>query len=1348
MKKLTISIIGILCAYTGFAQLVINEVAYRNPDIYADNFGSYPGWIELHNYSLDAVFLGEYSINDEINSNTAWPMPQEWLPAGGYRLIYASKKDQPAYWQLGVVDIDHWESLVSETDTCRYFEALPAVPIDWAQLNFVDLDWFEATGPIGYGDGDDATLLPNDWFTTYARYPFEIVNPSQIASLVLHIDYDDGFVAYLNGVEIARRNLNYEIVKWYDYATDHEAVMYAGGAPETIELDYLLIQSLLQSGSNVLAFEVHNSALNDDDQSLRAWLQAGMKTTEVVYDPTPSWFIDPASQVTYPYWHTNFKLDEGETVTLFNQAGILVDSLTLAEVLPGHVQARVTDGPFSWILSTNPTPNAANPISNCCLGYTDNVIFSLPGGFYNEQIIVSATTDTGQLIRFTLDGSIPTAQDPLLQPAGILLEAGQVHTLRARAFAPGLISGKTETANYAIQINSALPVVFLTTDSLNLFDLQTGIYMLGDTINNAFPFFGANFWQEWKRPVHLAYFESDTSSLGFDANLSISINGGWSRACDQKGFSLEADGDFGAKDIDYPIFAEKPWFTTYQQLNLRNSGNDHNQTHYREVLNQRIGQKTEVDEVATGFASVYINGNYWGVYQVIEPHDDEYLVNNFTANLETADLIRIRLGTQEAQVGSLSRINTLFALIDTLNLGEQSNCTQIMEQEFDELNYYDYLFNGIYGGNWDWISWGNNTKLWHPGTESGRWRHILWDNDFSFGFGYENILAKILDDTIASDYELMTRKILQSPWIQHDFINRSCDLMNTVYRSDSLILLTQSLKQTIEPEMAAQIERWPLACWTGFTTFENWQQNAGANIESFINNRSPVIREQFINTFGKIAPAEIELSTVPEDITQIEISTLTINNFPWAGKYIEGNTVPIKVNIPLGYTFTGWFLNDNFWSTDLQIEINPNNLTNLVAYFEPIIDYVPDTPKIAITELNYHADPTANCGDWIEIYNYSATDTAFLNGCSLVIPKTGSTTLFNAEAFILPLGRLVVVADEGLFLSQYSSNVAPWHVAPNLQLTESSDTISIFSADGNLLTQAGYSSLLPWPQCTNGHGRTLERTFLDYSASPLASNHWKDGCMFGSPGTAFIPCQQTVVFNEIMYKPALATDGGDWIELATNTPIDLSNWSVTDQGMNSPFIFPQGTNLEPDQYLVVANNAQNFTSMYGYVQPPGYMDFGLSGAGDLIKLYDASGRIFLSMHYLDDAPWPNDPDGTGPSLRLNSLDLDVNTFNSWSASCLIGSPGLPNDTCVNATVPTIEFAQKSKFLIYPNPTTGLLQIEANSPIEHWTVYNILGVICQDSYQVKQPDLSALPAGSYLIEVMVGNQLERAIVLKE
>lgn len=192
-----------------------------------------------------------------------------------------------------IAQIDHWESVVRADNEWHYFVGNTAPPGTWNQLNFNDSSWPVGEGSIGYGDNDDQTII-EETLTLFIRRRFEIVDLNNISSAVLHADFDDGFVAYLNGVEFARSNVEGFPPAHDTPATDfHEAGLYLGIHPEEFVIDQRQLKDLLQEGSNVLAVQIHNYTYTSSDLTAAFFLSLAIQAPSTDYQPTPSWFQEP-----------------------------------------------------------------------------------------------------------------------------------------------------------------------------------------------------------------------------------------------------------------------------------------------------------------------------------------------------------------------------------------------------------------------------------------------------------------------------------------------------------------------------------------------------------------------------------------------------------------------------------------------------------------------------------------------------------------------------------------------------------------------------------------------------------------------------------------------------------------------------------------------------------------------------------------------------------------------------------------------------------------------------------------------------------------------------------------------
>lgn len=187
---------------------------------------------------------------------------------------------------------DHWETIIKTGEYCQYKIPTSDMGSSWIENDFNDSGWNNGISGIGFGDGDDNTVIGNGIRTVYIRYSFTIEDTSKISSLVLDADYDDGFIAFLNGKEIARDNVDNPVTWNMPLNGFREATMYSGGKPERFDITRFK-DDLLLKGRNILAVEVHNETASSSDLSSNIFLHAKIKGTETIYGSTPDWFWKP-----------------------------------------------------------------------------------------------------------------------------------------------------------------------------------------------------------------------------------------------------------------------------------------------------------------------------------------------------------------------------------------------------------------------------------------------------------------------------------------------------------------------------------------------------------------------------------------------------------------------------------------------------------------------------------------------------------------------------------------------------------------------------------------------------------------------------------------------------------------------------------------------------------------------------------------------------------------------------------------------------------------------------------------------------------------------------------------------
>lgn len=191
--------------------------------------------------------------------------------------------------------IDHWETVVYSDDIWKYHLGDSSIPTNWYLPSFNDSAWSSAPGGFGYGDNDDQTIVPTTP-SVFLRKNFTLSDTSVIEMAILHADYDDAFVAFLNGHEIGRGNFDDgPAFPSYDDmpSTDHEAALYRGILPESFAIYPEQFKDIIVEGNNVLTIQVHNFLLSSSDLSSNFFLSLAIADSSQNFGPTPAWFFEP-----------------------------------------------------------------------------------------------------------------------------------------------------------------------------------------------------------------------------------------------------------------------------------------------------------------------------------------------------------------------------------------------------------------------------------------------------------------------------------------------------------------------------------------------------------------------------------------------------------------------------------------------------------------------------------------------------------------------------------------------------------------------------------------------------------------------------------------------------------------------------------------------------------------------------------------------------------------------------------------------------------------------------------------------------------------------------------------------
>lgn len=1073
------------------AQIVINEVCPKNSSIIRDEDGDFEDWIEIYNSSAFPVNLSGYYLSDDFADLSQWQFPAFTLQPQKYFVVFASGKNR-------TLVIDHWETPVSASDQWKYIVPIIQPPVNWNSIGFNDVSWTPGAGGIGYGDGDDNTQLTPPLYSVFMRKSFTVTDTSKIVAAILTMDFDDGFVAYLNGTEIARANIGVTgTPPPFDQLAfkEHEALFYQGQVPENFKIDIDLLKSALVNGTNIFSIQVHNVNYSSSDLSAIPYLHFGLKDNSAFFPPTPTWFDGGKSSL-----HTNFKLSgNGESVYLSNFSQTIISQLTYPYLQNDNSYGCFPDANTNLVYFEFPTPDLTNNNSSGMSGYTANPVFSLPAGFYSGAQTVSLSSPTpGAVIRFTTDGGTPKATSPVyLSP--VIIDSTKV--IRARAFIGNLLPSEVMTNTYFIDESFTLPVVSLSTTPGYLFDWNTGIYMLGPNAETDIPFMGANFWQEWEIPAHIEYFDKQKQQ-GFEQGIGLEIQGNYSRSVPQKSFKVIAVGNYGNSTIDYPFFPGKE-ISSYKQIILRNGGNDWNNLHLRDAAMHKLCLgKTSLDVQDYQPCIAFINGKYWGVYNIREKINKDYIAGNHGVDPDSVDLLQYNGFVMDGNFENFEQFATFVMAND---LSDSANYS-VIKNWLDIDNFIDYFAVETYSENGDWLV--NNVRFWREQKPGAKWRHILWDLDF-FGTMWWPFTASSLDSNLAKPYSfqsILFNNLVQNIEFRHKFINRYADLLNTIFTPDYLKNFIYAMHDSLDPEMPRHFERWGKNFsdtsfgLPGQGTYPDWKTGNLSQLTTFVNYRQATARNQIEKTASLKQQVPVTFNVYPPGAGKIELNTIELDSFPWAGIYFDSVPITFKAVPNPGYEFAFWQSNTLIQNPDFNqgITINTDTPDVFTAYFFGS----PDTGRICFSEINYKSSTASDAGDWLELYNFGTVEVD-MSGWKFKDGVLTNSFIFPPNTILAENQRLVLCRDTVKFKSVFPA-VNNFIGQFNFGLSSLGSELRLFDKYGNLYLSMTYGSSSPWASEPNGTGKTLE--LLDEYGSPDNPYNWFAGCTGGSPGTAFSPC--------------------------------------------------------------------------------------------------------------------------------------------------------------------------------------------------------------------------------------------------
>ncbi len=569
--------------------------------------------------------------------------------------------------------------------------------------------------------------------------------------------------------------------------------------------------------------------------------------------------------------YADFKISsKGETVSLFDSDGELVDSVEVPPMPTNMSYGRSGTGVFAWFDTPTPEQQNAEQAYN---NLSEPVRFSLPAGYYRkgERAWLEMThSRVGSSIYYTLDGRVPTQQATKYTGPITISENAIV---RARAFDASAISGSVTSASFLFD-RVQLPVVSIIAEPEDLWAQDEGILA-----RNYIKAIQRDTTQPNREPNievfgHVEFFDR-SSRLVMATDIGVRLFGFSNRAYPQKSFRLVAKSRYGVKNIENHFF-ETSRQPSFKSLRLRNSGNDWGNTMLRDgfahtLVQEYVGTQAYMPTV------VYVNGQYRGIHNLRETYDKTYFKNLHGADKKDIELVE----EGEAKYGDMEELQNILRYISIHRLDNDANYQQIANK-VDLLAFIDYVIIETYLGNPDWPS--SNEIVWRN-KRHGLWSWLLIDMDLAFalyepGLFQANIahftstvedptLLKYVANEKGSGSAFLFSRLMENRQFSELFFERSEYHLQGTFEPEAAIALLDELAANIEPEMPRHLHLW------GYDQLKVDKGEDGRQLDYFAGH----MEENFLTSYGRNTDDQLKNRLVNNDINAWQQDVESIRQF-------------------------------------------------------------------------------------------------------------------------------------------------------------------------------------------------------------------------------------------------------------------------------------------------------------------------------------------------------------------------------------------------------------------------------------------------------------------------------------
>ena len=972
----------------------------------------------------------------------------------------------------------------------------------WRGNDFNDSGWLKGNAPFRYGDGTGGTELSNmmnRYTTLYIRKHFTIENTDNIDQLLLTTDYDDGFVVWINGKEVAKRN----VLNNYDYNSG------ATGSHEFGVLEKFVFEKTdinLINGENIIAIQGFNVGRNSTDFYLSIKLEGKKflpETEGTVACDIPSGFYN-------------------------NQFTVKLTTDSPGETIKYTLDGSDPKTAINLLTGTSPVSILINPVSTTGgRGKTGGVVLRA-SKFKDGFAPGKATSRT-----YIFTAAVKTQTE---HPGG----SWPTSNINGQRIDLPMDINVVEDNRYKTQIENSLldiPTISVTTDPENLFSSQSGIYVNAE--NHGF---------EWERPANIELINPD-GSPGFNIDAGIRIRGGWSRHDDypKHAFRLFFRKEYGEGKLNYPLFGDEGT-SEFDKIDLRTSqnyswANGGDQSRYktmnRDVFSRDCQKDMNQPYSRSRYYHLYLNGLYWGVYQTQERAEASFAESYFGGNKEDYDVIKVDIGENfnlyeiEATDGNTDSWEAIWNMCQQgfssnsnyfklLGLSPTGTVDTSLNVFVDVDNLIDYMLTIFYGGNFDSpvskFSQNYNPNNFFIIDDRTKKRdgfrffihdaeHTLLADSVSPGVGInENRvnIGSIDNNRMFVSYfgkfhpQWLHFKLSENAEYRMRFADRVYQHFFNIgaFTPDSCINRFKKTSDQLDLAIIAESARWGDAGSWPARTKDDWLKAVNQVANDYMPFRSDIVLQQLLdeNLYNDLKPPVFKnngVEIIDNKITVTGSYTLLMENQNGKGviAYTTDGTDPRAIG---GKTSVSAVNGGNSEIIVVSPGTRVNSRIRLSdSEWSPLHEIVFENSALftdlKITELHYH--PTdqntvdAKELEFIELKN-TGTTTLDLSGLSFT---DGITYTFPIGTTIAPKAFVVVASNPAEFQQLYGFST---NYGYSGSLSNGGEHIELATSTNETVISFTFYDSIPWPTEPDGDGYSLVSAQTNPTGDPNMVEYW------------------------------------------------------------------------------------------------------------------------------------------------------------------------------------------------------------------------------------------------------------------